>query len=95
MQALQQESIDLFSELTKTVSLTGTQVGELLSTHEASMGSQVEAQIQRLEQEVAQLRGKSTELSQLADMQDHICFLKVTTLGLSVDVTLQNKIKCF
>lgn len=95
MQALQQEGVDLFSELTKTINLTGTQVGELLSTHEASLGSQVEGQIQRLEQEVAQLRGKSTELSQLADMEDHICFLKVMTVGLGADMTLQNKIKCF
>ncbi|XP_071352669.1 finTRIM family, member 86 isoform X2 [Trachinotus anak] len=76
VQALQRESTDLFSELAKNVSVTGTQVGELLSTHETSLGSQVEGQIHRLEQEVAQLRWKSEELSRLADMQDHICFLK-------------------
>lgn len=77
VQALQQESTDLFTELVKTVNMTGTQVSELLSTHEASVGSQVEVQVQKLEQEVARLRGRSAELSQLADMQDHICFLKV------------------
>ncbi|XP_076591775.1 finTRIM family, member 86 [Chaetodon auriga] len=75
-QALQQESTDLFSELVKNVNLTGIEVGELLSTHETSLGSQVEGQIHRLEQEVAQLRWKSAELTTLADMQDHICFLK-------------------
>ncbi|XP_040901443.1 finTRIM family, member 86 [Toxotes jaculatrix] len=76
VQALEQESTDLFSELAKNVSLTGTQVGELFSTHETSLGSQVEGQIHRLEQEVVQLRWKSEELSRLADMQDPICFLK-------------------
>ncbi|XP_018543118.1 finTRIM family, member 86 [Lates calcarifer] len=76
VQALEQESTDLFSELTKTVSTTDNQVGELLGAHETSLGSQVEGQIHRLEQEVAQLRWRSEELSRLADMQDHICFLK-------------------
>ncbi|XP_034459737.1 finTRIM family, member 86 isoform X2 [Hippoglossus hippoglossus] len=76
VQALQQESTDLFTELAKNLSLTGTQAGELLSTHETSIGSQVEVQIHRLEQEVAQLGWKSEELSKLASMQDHICFLK-------------------
>lgn len=78
VQALGQESTDLFSELSKSVSVTGTQVGELLGNHETSLGSQVEGQVHRLEQEVAQLRWRSEELSRLADMQDHICFLKVS-----------------
>ncbi|XP_044057278.1 finTRIM family, member 86 [Siniperca chuatsi] len=76
VQALEQESTDLFSELVKNVNLTGTEVGELLSTHETSLGSQIEGHIHRLEQEVAQLHWKSEELSRLANMQDHICFLK-------------------
>ncbi|KAK2846928.1 hypothetical protein Q5P01_009927 [Channa striata] len=76
VQALEQESTDLFSELSKTLNQAGTQVGELLSAHETSLGSRVEGQIHRLEQEVVQLRWKSEELSRLADMQDHVCFLK-------------------
>lgn len=84
MQALQQEGADLFTELVKAVNMTGTQVSELLSTHEASLSSQVEVQVQKLEQEVARLRGRSTELSQLADMQDHIGFLKVIDFNTDV-----------
>lgn len=84
VQALQQEGADLFSELVKTVNMTGTQVHELLSTHEASLSSRVEVQVQKLEQEVARLRGRSSELSQLADMQDDICFLKVTDFSADV-----------
>lgn len=80
VQALNQESTGLFSELVKNMNLTGTEIGELLSTYETSLGSQVEGQIHRLEQEVAQLRWRSEELSRLADMQDHICFLKVISV---------------
>lgn len=76
VQALQTENTDLFSDLVKTVNVTGNQIGELLDAHEASLGSQVEGNIQRLEQEVAQLHWRSEELSRLADMQDNIFFLK-------------------
>ncbi|XP_030007318.1 E3 ubiquitin/ISG15 ligase TRIM25-like [Sphaeramia orbicularis] len=76
VQALQQENTDLFSELVKTVNVTGSHVGELLNSHEAALGSQVEGKIQRLEQEVAQLHWRSEELGRLVNMQDHICFLK-------------------
>ncbi|XP_049926323.1 finTRIM family, member 86 isoform X2 [Epinephelus moara] len=76
VQALEQESMDLFSELIKNVNQTGIEVSEALSIHETSLGSQVEGQIQNLEQEVASLRWRGEELNRLADMQDHIRFLK-------------------
>ncbi|XP_041851020.1 finTRIM family, member 86 [Melanotaenia boesemani] len=76
VQALEKESSDLFSEMVKNLNLTGTQAGELLSSHESALGSSVEGQIQQLEQEVVQLRWKSEEMSRLANMQDHVCFLK-------------------
>ncbi|XP_029373816.1 finTRIM family, member 86 [Echeneis naucrates] len=76
VQCLQCESTDLFSGIAKNVSETGTQAGELLGTHETSVGSQVEGQIHRLEQELTQHRWRSEELSRIADMQDPICFLK-------------------
>lgn len=80
VQALEQESTDLFSDLVKSVNLTGIQVGEALDAHKTSLGSRVEGQIHRLEQEVAPLRWKSEELSRLADTQDHIYFLKVISV---------------
>lgn len=76
VQALEKESTDLFLELAQNVNQTGTQVSELLSAHEASLGSQAEGQLNKLEQEMARLRWKSDELSRMADMQDNICFLK-------------------
>lgn len=77
VQALQQERTDIFSELISAVNVTGIQVGELLGSRESSLDNGVEGQIQGLEQEVAQLRWRSEELSRLADMHDPICFLKV------------------
>ncbi|XP_061537508.1 finTRIM family, member 86 isoform X1 [Phycodurus eques] len=76
VQSLQEERLDLFSELVKVITLTGTQVGELLGTHERSFGSHIQGRIHRLEQEMVQLHWKGEELSRLGDMQDHICFLK-------------------
>lgn len=76
VQAVEHESTDVFSDLVKNVNQTGIQVSELLSNHETSLGSQVEGQIHRLEQEVAQLHWKNEELNRLADMQDDVCFLK-------------------
>ncbi|XP_075957163.1 finTRIM family, member 86 [Anarhichas minor] len=76
VQALKQESTDVFTELVKSVNLTSIQVGEVLDNHETSLASRVEGQIHKLEQEVAPLRWKSEELSRLADMQDDIRFLK-------------------
>uniref|UniRef100_H3DA24 Tripartite motif containing 65 n=1 Tax=Tetraodon nigroviridis TaxID=99883 RepID=H3DA24_TETNG len=75
-QALQQESTDAFAELVRNVNLTGTQVSELLSNHEASLGSQVEGHINSLQQEVEQLRWRSTDLSTMAAIKDPVCFLK-------------------
>ncbi|XP_033832453.2 LOW QUALITY PROTEIN: finTRIM family, member 86 [Periophthalmus magnuspinnatus] len=76
VQALQIENTDLFSDLIKVVNVTGTQVGEALGTHETSLGSWLEGKVQRMEQEVVRLHWRSEELQRLADMQDHICFLK-------------------
>lgn len=80
VQAVEHESTDVFSDLVKNVNQTGIQVSELLSNHETSLGSQVEGQIHRLEQEVAQLHWKNEELNRLANMQDDVCFLKVISV---------------
>ncbi|KAM6932891.1 finTRIM family, member 86 [Xenentodon cancila] len=76
VKALEKECSDLFSELVKKLSQTGTEVCELLRSHETTLGSCVEGHINGLEQEAVQLRWKSEELSRLAEMQDHVCFLK-------------------
>ncbi|XP_072313147.1 finTRIM family, member 86 [Eucyclogobius newberryi] len=76
VQALQSENTDLFSGLIMAVTVAGDQLGKDLGAHEESLCSRVEGRIQSLEQEVARLHWRSEELSRLADMQDHICFLK-------------------
>lgn len=62
------------------MNLAATRVNELLSSHQAALDSQAEGRINRLEQEVAQLRRRSAELIRLADMRDPVCFLKVTNI---------------
>ncbi|XP_061576495.1 finTRIM family, member 86 [Cololabis saira] len=76
VQALKEECSDLFSELVRSLNVTGTDVCELLSLHETTLGSRLEGHVQGLEQEAVQLRWRGEELGRLAGMQDHICFLK-------------------
>ncbi|MED6293804.1 hypothetical protein CHARACLAT_014404 [Characodon lateralis] len=76
LQALQRESSELFPELVKSLNLTGTQVGKLLSDHEMVFEDHVEGLVKCLEQDLAQLHLKGEELSRLAYMQDDISFLK-------------------
>lgn len=80
--ALQQENRDRFAELVKNLNLAHTQISELLINHEASLGSQVEGQINSLEQEVDRLRWRSANLSLLANVKDPVCFLKVRNIKL-------------
>uniref|UniRef100_A0A8C8G176 Uncharacterized protein n=1 Tax=Oncorhynchus tshawytscha TaxID=74940 RepID=A0A8C8G176_ONCTS len=75
VQALQKEGVELFSELVKCEA-DGNPGWGVLCAHQATMGSRTEGHIHKLEQELAQLRRKDQELSRLASMQDHICFLK-------------------
>lgn len=82
VQALRQENTDAFAELVENVNLTGTRVSELLRNHEDSLGSQVEGQINSLEQEVERLRWRSADLCLLADIKDPVCFLKVRNISL-------------
>ncbi|MEQ2249038.1 hypothetical protein ILYODFUR_025162 [Ilyodon furcidens] len=76
LQALQRESSELFLELVKSLNLTGTQVGKLLSDHEMVFDDHVEGLVKCLEQDLAQLHLKGEELNRLAYMQDDISFLK-------------------
>ncbi|XP_056467626.1 E3 ubiquitin/ISG15 ligase TRIM25-like isoform X2 [Gadus chalcogrammus] len=76
VQALQKESAHLILELRKGLELMGTQVDELLVSHEASLGSRAEGHIHRLEQQAAQLYWRSQEIDKLVDMQDNVGFLK-------------------
>lgn len=80
VQALRQENADSFAEMVEKLSLAGARVDELLGDREASLGSQAEGRINRLQQEAAQLRWRSADLSRLADMKDPVCFLKVTSI---------------
>ncbi|KPP67053.1 Tripartite motif-containing protein 16-like [Scleropages formosus] len=75
-QVLQRESSQIFAELVCSLEQMSRQVTELLCNKEAVSSSWTEVQIQRLEQEMAQLRSRGEELSRLTHMQNSICFLK-------------------
>nr|XP_023689230.1 tripartite motif-containing protein 16-like protein [Paramormyrops kingsleyae] len=75
-QALQRESGQIFAELVLNVEQMSTQVNELLCSRESAASTSCEGQIQRLEQEVAQLRRRDEELHWLMRIQDSVCFLK-------------------
>ncbi|KAJ3591467.1 hypothetical protein NHX12_009412 [Muraenolepis orangiensis] len=76
VQALQKESTHLMLEMRRGLELMGTQVDQLLSAHQLSLCRRPEAHVQRLEQRAAQLHRRRQEMDGLADMADHVCFLK-------------------
>lgn len=77
VQAVGHETTELFSELAKNVSQTGSRVIDLLNSHEIFLGNVIEGHVYKLEQERAQLQWMSEELSRVAAIEDNICFLKV------------------
>ncbi|XP_016887773.1 finTRIM family, member 86 isoform X3 [Cynoglossus semilaevis] len=76
VQAVGHETTELFSELAKNVSQTGSRVIDLLNSHEIFLGNVIEGHVYKLEQERAQLQWMSEELSRVAAIEDNICFLK-------------------
>ncbi|MFT7803510.1 tripartite motif-containing protein 16-like [Arapaima gigas] len=75
-QTFQREIGQLFAELTFSLEQMSRQVTELLGNQETATSTWTEGQIQKLEQEVAQLHSRGEELSNLTRMQDSIIFLK-------------------
>ncbi|MBN3310751.1 TRI47 protein, partial [Amia calva] len=75
-QAMKAESEVVFAELMCFLQRTQAEVNKLLVTNEDVVASETEGLIQRLEQEIAQLKRRDVELSQLSHTDDHIHFLK-------------------
>ncbi|XP_066567804.1 tripartite motif-containing protein 16 [Amia ocellicauda] len=75
-QAMKAESEVVFAELMCFLQRTQAEVNKLLVANEDVVASETEGLIQRLEQEIAQLKRRDVELSQLSHTDDHIHFLK-------------------
>ncbi|XP_016362446.1 tripartite motif-containing protein 16-like protein [Sinocyclocheilus anshuiensis] len=75
-QAAVKESEMIFSDLIRSIKKNRSDVTRLIRDQERAVVSQTEGLLERLEQEIADLRRKNAELEQLKHTDDHIHFLK-------------------
>ncbi|MGH0133850.1 UNVERIFIED_CONTAM: hypothetical protein FKN15_020065 [Acipenser sinensis] len=70
------ESEKIFTELIRSIEKIHTEVIELIGANEKAAVNQAEGRMKKLEQEIAELRQRNTELKQLSETEDHIHFLQ-------------------
>jgi hypothetical protein len=75
-----EESERIFTELIDSVERRRSEMKELIVAQEYTAVSQAEGLMERLEQEIAELKMRGVELEKLAHTEDHIHFLEVATL---------------
>ncbi|KAJ8376956.1 hypothetical protein SKAU_G00075360 [Synaphobranchus kaupii] len=75
-QAAVEDSERIFTELIRSIERRRSEVKELIKDQEKAEVSQAEGLLERLEQEIAELRRRDAELEQLSHTEDHIHFLQ-------------------
>ncbi|XP_030633357.1 tripartite motif-containing protein 16-like protein [Chanos chanos] len=75
-QAAVEDSERIFTELIRSIERRRHEVTKLIRDQEKSELSRAEGVLERLEQEIADLRRRDTELEQLSHTEDHIHFLQ-------------------
>ncbi|XP_029530466.1 tripartite motif-containing protein 16-like isoform X2 [Oncorhynchus nerka] len=75
-QAAVEESERIFTELIDSVERRRSEMKELIVAQECTAVSQAEGLMERLEQEIAELKMRGVELEKLAHTEDHIHFLE-------------------
>eukprot|EP00063_Salmo_salar_P050757 XP_014025592.1 PREDICTED: tripartite motif-containing protein 16-like [Salmo salar] len=75
-QAAVEDSDKIFTELIRSIERRRSEVKELIRAHEKAQVSQAEGLLEQVEQEIAELKKRSTELEQLSHTEDHIHFLQ-------------------
>ncbi|XP_036374805.1 tripartite motif-containing protein 16-like [Megalops cyprinoides] len=75
-QAAVEDSERIFTELICSIERRRSEVKELIRDQEKAAVSQAEGVMERLEQEIAELRRRDAELEQLSHTEDHIHFLQ-------------------
>uniref|UniRef100_A0A4W5R0B5 Fish virus induced TRIM protein n=1 Tax=Hucho hucho TaxID=62062 RepID=A0A4W5R0B5_9TELE len=75
-QAAVEDSDQIFTELIRSIERRRSEVKKLIRAQEKAQVSQAEGLLEQLEQEIAELRKRSTELEQLSHTEDHIHFLQ-------------------
>ncbi|KAG9331170.1 hypothetical protein JZ751_019923, partial [Albula glossodonta] len=76
-QAAVEDSERIFIELIRSIERGRSEVKELIRDQEKAAVSRAERLLERLEQEIAELRRRDTELEQLSHTEDHIHFLQL------------------
>ncbi|KAJ8247967.1 hypothetical protein COCON_G00234130 [Conger conger] len=75
-QAAVEDSERIFTEMIRSIERRCSEVKELIRDQETAEVSRAEGLLERLEQEIAELRRRDAELEQLSHTQDHIHFLQ-------------------
>ncbi|KAJ8246634.1 hypothetical protein GJAV_G00253700 [Gymnothorax javanicus] len=75
-QAAVEDSERIFTELIRSIERRRSEVKELIRDQEKAEVSRIEGLLERLEQEIAELRRRDAELEQLSHTEDHIHFLQ-------------------
>ncbi|XP_058872077.1 tripartite motif-containing protein 16-like [Acipenser ruthenus] len=70
------ESEKIFTELIRSIEKIHTEVIELIGANKKAAVNQAEGRMKKLQQEIAELRRRNTELKQLSETEDHIHFLQ-------------------
>lgn len=73
------ESKKMFDEMITAIERMRSEVTKLININEKAAFSQAEGLMERLEQEIDELKKKETGLKQLYSTEDHIHFLQVDT----------------
>lgn len=73
-----EESERIFTQMIRCIQRSRSEVTQLIRDQEKSALSQAEGLLERLEQEIAELRRRDADLEQLLNTDNHIHFLQVT-----------------
>lgn len=75
------ESQKMFEDMIRSIERMRSEVTKLIGINEKAAFNQAEALIERLEQEIDELKKKESGLKQLYSTEDHIHFLQVMCQG--------------
>ncbi|XP_016111491.1 E3 ubiquitin/ISG15 ligase TRIM25-like [Sinocyclocheilus grahami] len=75
-----EDSERIFTELIRSIERSHSELIRLIRDQEKTAVSRAEGRLERLEQEINDLRTRDAELEQLSHTQDHIQFLQVTEI---------------
>ncbi|XP_062305102.1 tripartite motif-containing protein 16-like isoform X2 [Osmerus eperlanus] len=75
-QAAEKDSERIFTELIRSIERRRSEVKDLIRAQQGAAVSQAEGLLERLEQEIAELRRKDAELEKLSHTEDNIHFLQ-------------------